>query len=265
MSVGSSAVTGRPPPPAAMPGAAVARDRLARHRGVRGDEREQQPVQERGRHVVQLADPGRVHAAPPGRDRQLREERPARRRRTSRPRRSSGRRGRPGARPAPRTAAPPRAPRATRPCPVSSRWRTSASTSRRPRLTEALPLLDGDERARVQAGAMGLAVPPPVGRAQAIGRRAEAGQPARGTRSPVGDEPLQRASLEPPVPAGRRERRHAALVGPATERVGVDAEEPAGLAQGEAFGERAVGAQPVVGHGDSGYRSGRPATVAEPM
>ncbi len=264
MSVGQQRGHVWPPPPACPPGGAVARDRLARHRGVRGDEREQQPVQQRGRHVVQLADPGRVHAAPPRRDRQLREERPARR---DEHRDRVAHRDAVGGQALAQLLGQQHrlALREDPPLPRLVEVAHERVDEPAAGLTEALPLLDGDERARVQAGAMGLAVPPPIGRAQAIGRRAEAGQPARGTRSPVGDEPLQRASLEPPVPAGRRERRHAALVRPPTEGVGVDAEQPAGLAQGDAFGERAVGAQPVVGHEDSDTAPGGRRLLAEPM
>ena len=111
---------------------------------------------------------------------------------------------------------------------------------------------DGPELGPV---AVGLAVAPAVGRVQAVGRVADAAEGADGAGAARGDESLQGPPLEPAVPAERRERGDATLVRPAAERVGIDAEQPARLAERQPFRRGSFGARPGVRHESSVSRA----------
>ena len=98
-----------------------------------------------------------------------------------------------------------------------------------------------------------LAVSASIGRGEAVLARAQAREAAGRAGAPGGHEPFQGAPLEPAVAAGRRERGNPALVGPAAQGVGIDAQEAARLAQREAFGRRA------------GRRRGRVSDTGSPL
>ena len=198
---------------------------------VGGHERQQQPVEQAGRGVVDVADPGRVHAPPAGHDAQLGEERAAGGRRTSTRRPRAAPRGSRAARPGARRGPPRRAP----PGRGRGRSRRGGGPARPPgcarsRGTTRAPT-PGTVARGSGASAVVLAVPAAVRRAQAVLARAEAREPAGGSGAPGRDEALQGAALEPAVAARGRERRHPALVRPAAERVGIDAQEAARLAE----------------------------------
>ena len=121
-------------------------------------------------------------------------------------------------------------------------------------LAERLPLLGRDRQPRVGRAAMVLTVAPPIRRAEAALAGTETGEAARRAGPSGCDQALQRTPVKAAVPARGREGGDPALVGPSTQRVGIDAEQPARLTEREAIRLGSVGGWPKVGHACSRRR-----------
>ena len=197
---------------------------------VGGDQPQEEPIEQARGALVQGGQPSR-HRAPAGGP-----ARSARRGTAVGPRRTA-RRLRSGSCPTPpaggRGRRPARSPRARSACArrhrsaSASRWATSAATSRRPSRRYAFPL--GGVVARRQVAGIGR-VASPVGACQSLRARAHARQrTAAGTPGP--GERVDRAAREASMAARRQVDLDAAFVGPAPERVGIDAEQPAGRSE----------------------------------